>query len=304
MKRSSRLKILAVLLTTAVLLGGCSQKAPAETLPAAATSAAISEPESSPYVYVSLGDSIARGYGLNNVAAERYSRIASEAWEKEYDWTVQEYNYGIDGLTSMGLLEQLTVDMPAGMAEAEVVSVSIGANNVLRSFTQFLYDYYLYLYAEPAQYTDAEMGEKFRAFTTDADAGIAQLAEDLPQIVNAIREINPDCEILFLDLYNPYAAVNTELVIDGLPISMAAMSDTYVLKIGECLRDTLGTMEKITVLDAHNAFAGREGELVYAVTPPDMDPRELDMSLMDPHPTARGHLVLGKLVAGAFPEIE
>ncbi len=304
MKRSTYPAILSTLLTTAFLLGGCGQEPPIETLPAAATSVAISEPMPEPYVYVSLGDSIARGYGLADVSAERYSKIAADAWEKEHDYTVQEYNYGIDGLTSMGLLEQLSDGMPKGIAETEVVSISIGANNVLRSFTQFLYDYYLYLYAEPAQLTDAEIAEGFRAFTTDADAGILQLGEDLPQIVDAIREVNPDCEILFLDLYNPYAAVNTELVIDGLPISMAAMSDTYVLKIGECLREVLEGEENVTVLDIHSTFAGREGELCYAVTPPDMDPRELDMSLMDPHPNARGHMVLGKLVAGAFPERE
>ncbi len=302
MKRSTHPGILASLVAAAILLGGCGQEMPAETLPVAATAEVPAAPLPEPYVYVSLGDSIARGYGLADVAAERYSKIAADAWETEHEYVVQEYNYGIDGLTSMGLLEQLSDGLPQGIEDAEVVSVSIGANNVLRSFTQFLYDYYLYLYAEPAQLTDDEIAEKFRAFTTDADAGIVQLGEDLPQLVAAIRAVNPDCEILFLDLYNPYAAVNTELVIDGLPISMAAMSDTYVRKIGQCLRETLDGEENIQILDIHGAFAGREGELVCAVTPPDMDPRELDMSRMDPHPNAKGHMVLGKLVADAFPE--
>ncbi len=296
-------RLLTLLLTAPLLLANCGKTTSTETIPTGIT---VDETETEAvmgeegYVYVSLGDSIARGYGLTKVSEERYSAIAAEAWQEKSGKPVQEYNYGIDGLTSMGLLEQLTGDTLTGLSEADVVSVSIGANNILGPFTQFLYDYYLYLYADPPQFTADEIGEGFRTFTAEADVGIVQLEEDLPQIVAAIREVNPDCTILFLDLYNPYEAVNTELLIDGLPIQMAAMSDTYVQRIGDCLREQLADVSGVTVLDVHAAFAGRGAELVCAVTPPDMDPRELDMSLMDPHPNARGHLVLGKLVAGAI----
>ncbi len=298
-----KLSLVFVVLLGILLFYGCGVSTE-ETMPTAAIESLATETTGEePFVYVSLGDSIARGYGLQNVSGERYSTIVADTYEARTGQMVETYNYGIDGLTSMGLLKQLQENVLTGLAEASVVSVSIGANNILGPFTQFLYDYYLWLYAEPAQFTAAEIGEKFRAFSEEADEGIAQLAADLPAIVDAIRQVNPDCAILFLDLCNPYEAVNTELTIDGLPISMAAMSDTYVLRIGECLREHLAAADGVTILDVYSAFHGRGSELVCAVTPPDMSPKELDMRLMDPHPNARGHLVLGKLVASAFPEV-
>ena len=277
-----------------LLLCGCGQT---EELPDDTAAVSLTqELEADKLVYVSLGDSIARGYGLTNLQEERFSTIAAERW----DGDVEVYNYGVDGQTSSQLIAMLENGNAAELAEADVVSVSIGANNVLKHMWQFLYDYTIYLYADPVQITDTEIAEGFRAFTAAADEGCRILEEDVPLLMETIRRINPDCDVLFLTLYNPYEAVNTELRIDGLPISFAALSDTYVRKINECIRDGTAEDENTKIVDVYSAFAGRADQLVCAYTPEGMSPLDLDMSTMDPHPNAMGHKVIGGLVGEAF----
>ncbi|MBR4960033.1 MAG: hypothetical protein IKY52_03970 [Clostridia bacterium] len=136
-----------------LFLTGCQAADTKETT--AETVAVSTEAEQTPLVYVSLGDSIARGYGLDNIAADRFSAVAGRLWEA--DSPVEVYNYGVDGQTSTELLEMLTEVSLPGLADADVISVSIGANNVLGPAFAFLRNYYLYLYADPVQFTDASL---------------------------------------------------------------------------------------------------------------------------------------------------
>ena len=288
-------KGILICLLAVCLLTGC-EKAP-ESVPDTETISTAAIMEDDQLVYVSLGDSIARGYGLSDIAGERFSTIAGQRWDAE---TVEVYNYGVDGQTSTELIEMLQNGGAEKLADADVISISIGANNVLRHSSQFLYDYYLYLYAEPPQYTEQEIAERFREFTDAADEGCLILEEDMPELLETLREINPDARILFLTLYNPYAAVNTELHINGLPVPLAPLADTYVQKINDCIRAGTENAENLTLVDVYTAFEGRTAELVYAATPEGQDPSELDLSVMDPHPNARGHLLIGRLVSDAY----
>ncbi|MBR5445796.1 MAG: hypothetical protein IKV57_06725 [Clostridia bacterium] len=280
-----------------LFLSGCraaevSETVPPETVPVSAAA------ETDPLVYVSLGDSIARGYGLDNISGERFSTVTAGIWEE--DGPVDVYNYGVDGQTSTELLEMLAEATLPGLAEADVVSVSIGANNVLRSGFRFLREYYLYLYADPPQFTDDSIAEAYRTFTAEADAGCVVLKNDIPLLISAIRKINPDCTILFLTLYNPYEAVNTIFRINGMPIEFDSLSDAYVGKINDCLRTGRADAKNVDIVDVYSAFEGRGKELLYAVTPEDLDPYEMNMSYMDPHPNAKGHMVIGRLTADAY----
>ncbi len=289
---------------TLLLLTGCSGKALSEattspdiSMEETTAAAAVQTEEESSALYVSLGDSIARGYGLSNIPEERFSTIAGQNWDIPADAV---YNYGVDGQTSGELITMLQQNMPSSLAQADVISISIGANNVLKYAFQFLYDYYLYLYAEPSQYTDQEIAALFRDFIENADRGCETLAEDLPVLLETIRAVNPDCQILFLTLYNPYAAVNTELHINGMPILLSALSDSYAVKINNCIRESTKNAENLTLVDVYSAFTGRTSELLYAVTPPELDPSEMDMQYMDPHPNARGHRLIGQLVSESY----
>ena len=285
-----------LLCALALFLVGCGRDTveteSAETIPVSSSA------ESEPVVYVSLGDSIARGYGLSDIPGERFSTVAGQIWEESVP--VEIYNYGVDGQTSTELIAMLEDGMAPALADADIVTVSIGANNVLGPAFSFLYDYYIYLYADPPQYTAREIAELFRIFTAEADSGCAQLEEDMPLLLKTIRGINPDCQILFLTLYNPYEAVNIVFDIDGLPVVLSALSDTYVTRINDIILTGTAETENLSLVDVYSAFKGRGQELLYAVTPGDFPSSEMDMAYMDPHPNAKGHLVIGKLTAGTF----
>jgi len=288
-------KILCLLCGICLLFNGCEQIS--EVISEDETIAVSVVPEKETTVYVSLGDSIARGYGLINLTEERFSTIAGQYWK---DDTVEIYNYGVDGQTSSELLVMLQEGYADKLAEADVVSISIGANNVLQYAWQFLYDYYVYLYSEPQQFTDEEITERFHEFTTGAEEGCVILDADLPLLLETIRDINPDCRILFLTLYNPYEAVNTELHISGLPVQLAALSDTYVTKVNDCIQEWAASDDNTKVVDVYSAFKGRGRELLYAYSPEGQDPSDMDMNHMDPHPNAKGHKVIGTMVGQAY----
>lgn len=296
-------KVFCVICMICLLVSGCGHAGEKETEESITVSAVptvsetSAEEEKETIVYVSLGDSIARGYGLSNVAEERFSTIASQYWE---DFSVETYNYGVDGQTSSELLAMLQDGYADKLAEADVVSVSIGANNILQYAWQFLYDYYMYLYSDPPQFTDEQIAERFREFTAGADEGCLILDEDMPMLLETIRKINPDCQILFLTVYNPYEAVNTEMHISGLPVQLAALSDTYVTKLNDYIREWTASDENAAIVDVYSAFAGRGRELLYAYSAEDQDPADIDMDHMDPHPNAKGHKVIGALVGKAY----
>ncbi|MBO5258148.1 MAG: hypothetical protein J6C42_11670, partial [Clostridia bacterium] len=89
--------------------------------------------------YVSLGDSIARGYGLTNPKTEAYSSVLA-ASVKESGKTMVSRNFGVDGQDSTQLAAYILNNsaIPEELADADYVSISIGANNFLGDAFDFL----------------------------------------------------------------------------------------------------------------------------------------------------------------------
>lgn len=289
-----------LLVVVSVLLSGCGKTTVPET-------DAQTEPETEAVsamttaidtdTYVSLGDSIARGYGLTSPAEERYSTIVAGLLERS-GTPVTAYNYGVDGQTSAGLLTTLTDGtVPADvLSDMELCTISIGANNVLGPGMRFLYDYYQYLYGEPAPYDDAGIAEQYRIFTEECATGIAQLQSDIPQIIETLKEASPDVEILFLTLYNPYAHSPIVLNINGMPIRLATLSDTYCTLVNQCIIDGSDNGENYRVVDVYTAFSGTDGAYVNVTNPEGLSETDMDMSAMDPHPNKAGHARIAKCI--------
>ncbi len=299
----NRYSILPVLLVTcSVLFFGCgkSNLPETETQTDTATEAVSALPSTSDgnsKIYVSLGDSIARGYGLASPAEERYSTIAAGLLERS-GTPITAYNYGVDGQTSTGLLTSLTDGtVPADvLSTMELCTISIGANNILGPGMRFLYDYYQYLYSDPAPYDDAGIAEQYRIFTEECAAGIAQLQSDIPQIIENLRGASPDAEILFLTLYNPYAHSPIVLNINGMPLRLATLSDTYCTLVNECIIDGSDNGTNYRVVDVYAAFSGTDGAYVNVTNPEGLSETDMDMSAMDPHPNKAGHVRIAQWI--------
>lgn len=245
--------------------------------------------------YVSVGDSIARGFGLEDVANTRYSALIRARFAEE-GWSCTEENRGVDGQTSTELISYLdTVDL----SSADVVTISIGANNVLGPAVDFLYAYYAYrTYAvgPGGTYTEEEIArasaQAYRQFTERAEEGVETLEADIPAILSAIRAQNETCVVVFLTIYNPYAAVDDVMMINGLPIDFAALSGGYTSRLSSVIE--AGAKENgYVVADVRGAFDGKEARLVAAGASDGMGNR-------DPHPNALGHRVIADTVYDAI----
>ena len=76
--------------------------------------------------YVVLGDSIAFGSGLSNPRQAVYGRIVADTNGYAYD------NFAVPGHTTQNLLQRMQNEqVKAAIADADIISISIGGNNFL-----------------------------------------------------------------------------------------------------------------------------------------------------------------------------
>lgn len=232
-------------------------------------------------VVVFLGDSIAQGYGLNDVENERYSSLI----QKKTGCSV--YNYAIPGDDGADLLELLASGTCTELENATVIVISIGANNVLKAADALL-PYYEQIQNGQAPET-IDISETFDVIVD----GIERFETELPQIISDIRAVNSDAIIVMQTVYNPYRDY-TEFKVEqnGLQISFSAFSASCVLGINDVINDNAEELG-YTVCEVYEPFKEYEGNLINALP---------DGSNVDPHPNAEGHKMLAELVMSAIEE--
>ena len=289
---------------------GTAEEIPEETGIAAETDEIVQEPAETPVtdaaeepaeptetVYVSLGDSIARGYGLADVRNEVYSAVLAGSFE-ESGRTMVPYNFGVDGQDSTQLAAYIVNNpaIPEALADADYVSISIGANNFLGEAFDFLEICYDFQKNPSTRLTADDVTAAYQQFNRDVAAGVDRLREDIPEIIGNIRASNEDCGILFLTCYNPYGAVDVTLDWGGaMPVNFAALAGTSVTQMNDVIRD-LADDYGYTVADVYSAFEGKWDRLVNAA--PVESGGSLDMNAVDPHPNKNGHAVIADVLTG------
>ena len=232
-------------------------------------------------VVVFLGDSIAQGYGLNDVENERYSSLIAE----KSGCTV--YNYAVPGDDGADLIELLASGTCTQLEKATVIVISIGANNVLKAADTLLPYYEQIQNGQAPEILD--ISETFNVIVQ----GIQRFEAELPQIISDIRAINSDALIVFQTVYNPYRDF-TEFKVEqnGLQISFAAFSASCVIGVNDVINNNAEELG-YTVCEVYEPFKEYEGNLINALA---------DGSNVDPHPNAEGHKLLAELVTGAIEE--
>lgn len=234
-------------------------------------------------VYVSLGDSIARGYGLANVEGERFSTVVSEILADALpDTDVSVVNYGVDGLTAWGLWEKLVDGQITIPVDTDVISISLGANHILSEIFGFL--------------TGATMGLTDEAYVTElldnVERNCSLFAGELTMVMEEIRKAVPDVDIYFLTFYDPFPEMQLE------DVAANGLIDSCVQQVNDVI-DAAAETEGFTVVDVYTAFANHEETLILANIP-DRVLSETDLYRLDPHPNAAGHRVIGELLAEAI----
>ncbi len=283
----------------------------------------VPETEGSISVVV-LGDSIARGYGLENVEAQRFSALLEESLKTVYT-DVSVVNYGVDGQTGAELLSALQTSPPAELNDCDSVIISIGGNNILQAITSLssvmekvgqvdpkaFKDYFLYLFAKDEktkekysyscgvingifkEINNAFEGEQFKNLIDKAER---DLSNEIPQIVSEIRKLNPDAKIYIQTVYNPYLNVNISLEGIEEELDLSSYGELAVAKLNAPI-ESLANENGYTVVPVWQRFNSSKKTLTNA----GFDISNSRFSI-DPHPNANGHIIIADTYFKLFTE--
>lgn len=129
-----------------------------------------------------VGDSLARGTGDDTGSG--FARATSELLQEQGINSKLVNNLGINGLTTSGLLPMLDEDgVQYALRQAGVIILSIGAND---------------LFAGADQMTELPDEEQL-------SVKLKQAEERFAKIVEAIRGINSEAQLVYVMLYNPFS---------------------------------------------------------------------------------------------------
>ena len=157
-----------------------------------------------PLKYVVIGDSIAAGSGVLNSENACYGKIVADT--NGYDYM----NYGVPGDRSQDLLEIIKrTDVLTSLADADIISISIGGNDFLQQDL-------------PKLIALAAVGDYHHLENIERD-----LTENLGEIVGLIRENNPDALIMLQSLYNTHIGVLGAVYDLAIPRVNAAVNAVY-----------------------------------------------------------------------------
>ncbi|WP_206885333.1 SGNH/GDSL hydrolase family protein [Alicyclobacillus mali (ex Roth et al. 2021)] len=149
---------------------------------------------------VALGDSITFGYNLGNNRAP--SPLAFPYLiAKEEGWRA--VDLGVPGWTSGDLLQALRTDaaMRADVAEAQVITVDIGSNDLLLPALAMLPKG-----ADWARVTPT--ASQAATLSSELAQGIQDVHSHLAAILALLHRYNPRATVIVYDLYNPFPATD------------------------------------------------------------------------------------------------
>lgn len=227
---------------------------------------------------VVLGDSIASGYGLSGyTAGDNYS--APDSFANRLGELYPEYrNFAQDGLTTDGLLTKLEdEETAAALSGADTVVVSIGGNDFLQPMltaviTEAMENPDL---IEALQGGDGDlteyldiMRELTDKLTSAAEAvDTAAVGDNAGEILGTVRELNPDCEIIILTVYNPFEDVEGMELFDvtareklaELNSEIAAAAEQNGAQVADVFTLFQGNAEKYTNIAAMDIHPSKDG---------------------------------------------
>ena len=181
-------------------------------------------------VVCAYGDSIAYGETLADLTKAYPALFAGNYVENT---NTQFTNYGVSGDTSTDLLGKLNVE---GVdAEADIVTLCIGANNILGTSFSYLGSYL----------TDSTNTTK-TAYEQALDAGVANFRNDYPAILEKLA----GKKVVVMTVYNPYKYTSLmDIDISGIPSNyqgmVAGSISGYDAKFQEMLGMSMTSLEEI-----------------------------------------------------------
>lgn len=306
-------KFLSLALAMAVIILGCNYSA---------TNFAYADNMTDYINYVSLGDSIASGYGLDGYDADADFVTGSyETLFKSYLQSgigeVNGESYAVDGSTSSDLLNLLqnNTNVRNSIKKADVITISIGGNDL----------------SKPAK------SQIVTSFITGYDALKQELATavnnyniNVSAIVSEINSLNSNVKVLFTSLFNPYKSLSTAtnnvtLVVTGSPLGdteliltptnmkdFASIAETYIAGdggvkgINQVIQECIADYDNFYYIDTKTSFDSYQGDYTELSRASLVKQTSITMTFdeaynqgkmfdyLDPHPTALGHQIFAR----------
>ena len=223
-----------------------------------------------------LGDSIAAHYGVDE--KDSYEAKLTQKLSADGEKWVS-INWGVAGDTTGDLVTLLTqkADDPKArqvLAEADLIAISIGGNNILKFFRDAGYEGF-------PDATVPNLVKILREFERQAEPLRTEFLADLEVIMNLIRKVNPDATVLIQNIHNVARDVEGDFSI----VKPGATAASLIEPIFKPIRSVLDeNAERLgyTVADTYTAF----GEST--------EPRLLRREML--HPNEKGHTLIADVL--------
>lgn len=252
--------------------------------------------------YVVLGDSISSGYGLEEGEQSFPQQVAQTNG-------LTLINLAQNGETSASLLDRLrTPQVAAAVAQADVITVTVGGNDLVNGLYAYLTQAYNQRHQDSPQTQGelqaAAMGGDWGVLTfalgvvwefpqsQQANQALADYAQHLTQVVGEIRRENPKAQLVVVEQYDPYAALVGQLSQNPLFASTAQRLHGVVQAGVERLNQAIGDGQTLgySVARVYEVFASAGENPCNATL---SGPRQMEL---DYHPNAYGHTLIAQQV--------
>jgi len=191
------------------------------------------------FSYLSLGDSICAGTYISDSGNLTYEAnytnlLSSHLSTNVYD-TISTSNYGNDGDNTTNFLSKITgldssghalegealelsLEIQEKIRNADLVTISMGANDILGPANANLMSFLLY-------------GTDITPFL---DGGISSFKTNFPRIVARLETLNPNAKFVFTNIYNPYLELMTvsENITINTPVSPLPIAKEKIQLLG------------------------------------------------------------------------
>lgn len=247
-----------------------------------------------------IGDSIAKGYGSTD-ATGGYGALLGQKLD------AQVTNLGVIGLDSAGLLDRLqTEKFQTAIADADVICISIGSNDLLKPFLNAFAD------AVKASGEEKELFGEIQKKLEESSKNNPALAADMlstamktltnnsklqkscerfpehfQKIISEIKSQNPDVLLYVNNIYNPYYGVAYEF--NGISIfNVQQLCEGYIQKINTAFDSQ---SPDYTLMDMYSVF--RQPGYTH-VSPGSLF--DLSSINFDPHPNDAGYQMMADYI--------
>ena len=262
------------------------------------------------YEYIALGDSIAKGYALPDPDSQCYGALFALSHGLTYR------NYAELGLTAQELLMAIRADMYP-VSEVKLITISAGCNDVLAPVLVVLAKTLEMDNSGPVSIigvnnrlkelflTEPHERVRFRIEAAIRDVQdnmrIERVCDELtketlPSIAREIKKRNPNVQLIFTNIYNPYNSKAVFRTTDGnlQSLELTELFRTYAERVNR----TFVSTEDYAVADTDKFITGTD--FVNAT----MNGDDVSAISIDPHPTREGHRLIKKAIDAVYKNVE